>query len=68
MTRRSGSGRSLTRQRERRVRDAADETHLNQTFVRVDAKTYKAFLVILDAPPSGEGYRRLMNASKPWTQ
>lgn len=39
---------------------------LDQTRVKVDQKTYDHFLEVLDLPPSGEGFARLMAASKPW--
>ncbi|MDD1617692.1 MAG: hypothetical protein LUQ28_14725 [Methylococcaceae bacterium] len=39
---------------------------LDQTRVHVDQKTYNHFLEVLDLPPSGEGFARLMAASKPW--
>ncbi len=48
------------------ARRAAEEALLDQTFLRVDAETHARFLDILDNPPSGEGYRRLMDAPKPW--
>lgn len=48
------------------ARQAAENALLDQTFVRVDAETYAQFLAVLDRPPSGEGYERLMRAPKPW--
>ncbi len=48
------------------ARCAAEEALLAQTLVRVDAETYAHFLNLLDQPPSGEGYERLMKAAKPW--
>jgi uncharacterized protein (DUF1778 family) len=48
------------------ARQAAVNALLDQTFVRVDAETYAQFLSVLDRPPSGEGYERLMRARKPW--
>ena len=48
------------------ARRAAEDALLDQTFLRVDAETHALFLDILDKPPSGEGYRRLMDAPKPW--
>jgi uncharacterized protein (DUF1778 family) len=47
------------------ARHAAENALLDQTFVRVDAETYAQFLSVLDRPPSGEGYERLMHAPKP---
>ena len=48
------------------ARKAAEETLLDQTLVRVDAETYSQFLLVLDQPPSNEGFARLMAAPKPW--
>ena len=48
------------------ARRAAEEALLDQTLVRVDQATYDHFLAVLDKPASGEGYERLMQASKPW--
>ena len=48
------------------TRRAAEEALLDQTYVRVDRTTYRAFLEVLDRPPSGEGFERLMAARKPW--
>ena len=45
---------------------AAEDTLLDQTLVKVDADSYQHYLAILDQPPSGEGFERLMNAPKPW--
>ncbi|MBP7340252.1 DUF1778 domain-containing protein [Niveispirillum sp.] len=47
-------------------RQAAENALLDQTFVRVDADTYAQYLAVLDRPPSGDGYERLMRAPKPW--
>lgn len=48
------------------ARRAAEDALLDQTLVRVDAETYAHFLNVLDQPPNGAGYKRLMNAAKPW--
>ncbi|MHB1353173.1 MAG: type II toxin-antitoxin system TacA family antitoxin [Thiobacillus sp.] len=48
------------------ARRAAEDALLDQTLVRVDQKTYKHFLNVLDKPPGGEGYNRLMKVKKPW--
>lgn len=48
------------------ARRAAEDALLDQTLVRVDAQTYAHFLDVLDQPPKGEGYERLMKAAKPW--
>lgn len=45
---------------------AAEDTLLDQTLVKVDAESYQHYLDILDQPPTGEGFARLMNAPKPW--
>lgn len=46
---------------------AAEDTLLDQTLVKVDAESYRRYLEILDRPPEGEGFARLMNAPKPWS-
>jgi len=48
------------------ARRAAEESLLDQTLVRVDKKTYDHFLEVLDQPPSGDGFERLMSAARPW--
>lgn len=48
------------------ARRAAEEALLDQTLVRVDADTYAQFLAVLDEPPTGPGFDRLMNAPRPW--
>jgi uncharacterized protein (DUF1778 family) len=45
---------------------AANEALLDQTRVRVDRETYEKFVAVLDQPPSGKGFARLINAPKPW--
>lgn len=45
---------------------AAEETLLDQTLVRVDVDSYQHYLAILDQPPGGVGFERLMSAPKPW--
>lgn len=45
---------------------AAEDTLLDQTLVKVDADSYRHYLSVLDQPPGGEGFERLMNAPKPW--
>jgi uncharacterized protein (DUF1778 family) len=50
------------------ARRAAEEAVLDQTLIRVDQATYDLFLEVLDQPPSGAGFDRLMRASKPWAQ
>lgn len=48
------------------ARRAAEESLLDQALVRVDQNTYDYFVEILDRPPSGDGFERLMAAGKPW--
>ncbi len=48
------------------ARRAAEESLLDQALVRVDQETYQRFIEVLDQPPAGEGYERLMAAPKPW--
>lgn len=45
---------------------AAEDALLDQTLVRVDEESHRHYLAILDQPPGGEGFERLMNAPKPW--
>lgn len=48
------------------ARRAAEEALLDQTFVSVDQETYERFIAVLDRPPSGAGFGRLMSVRKPW--
>lgn len=48
------------------ARRAAEEALLDQALVRVDAETFDHFARILDAPPAGAGFDRLMAARRPW--
>lgn len=48
------------------ARRAAEESLLDQCLVRVDQEAYQHFLDLLDQPPDGEGFERLMSAPKPW--
>lgn len=48
------------------ARRAAEESLLDQALVRVDEETYTHFLEVLDHPPGGAGFDRLMAATKPW--
>ena len=48
------------------ARRAAEESLLDQTLVRVDAETFAQFTDLLDRPPTGSGYERLMSAPLPW--
>ncbi len=50
------------------ARRAAEDTLLDQTFLRVDEQTYQHFLNVLDVSPHNEGFKRLMNARKPWAE
>ncbi|MBI4921778.1 MAG: DUF1778 domain-containing protein [Devosia nanyangense] len=45
---------------------AAQETLLDQTLIHVDRETYDFYLSVLDQPPSGDGYERLMKVRAPW--
>ncbi|MEC4593040.1 MULTISPECIES: type II toxin-antitoxin system TacA family antitoxin [Nitrospirillum] len=45
---------------------AAEDTLLDQALVRVDVDSYRHYLALLDQPPGGEGFERLMKAPKPW--
>ncbi|MCW5867435.1 MAG: DUF1778 domain-containing protein [Candidatus Eremiobacteraeota bacterium] len=47
-------------------RRAAEDALLDQTLVRVDQATYEHFLEILDKPPAGNGFEKLMQAKNPW--
>jgi len=49
-------------------RRAAEEALLDQALVRVDRETYDHFLKVLDQPPAGKGFERLMKAGKPWAK
>jgi uncharacterized protein (DUF1778 family) len=48
------------------ARRAAEDALLDLTLVRVDADAHARFLAVLDQPPDGEGYGRLMAAKTPW--
>jgi uncharacterized protein (DUF1778 family) len=48
------------------ARRAAEEALLDRTLVRVDRQTFEHFLAVLDQPPAGEGFDRLMRAPRPW--
>lgn len=48
------------------ARRAAEEALLDQTLVRVDRETWDRFLSVLDQPPGGDGFERLMRAPAPW--
>lgn len=50
------------------ARRAAEEALLDQALVRVDRATYDHFLKVLDRPPLGKGFERLMKAGKPWAK
>ena len=50
------------------ARKSAEDALLDQIFVRVDKETYDHFLNVLDQPPSGEGFNRLMKVHKLWEQ
>jgi uncharacterized protein (DUF1778 family) len=48
------------------ARRAAEDALVDQTLVKADPDSYKHYLAVLDQPPSGEGFERLMNAPKAW--
>jgi len=48
------------------ARRAAEDTLLDQALALVDQPTYAHFLAVLDQPPGGAGFERLMAAGKPW--
>jgi uncharacterized protein (DUF1778 family) len=50
------------------ARRAAEDALLDQTLVRADRQTFEHFLGVLDQPPGGEGFERLMRAAKPWAE
>lgn len=50
------------------ARHAAEESLLDQALVRVDQATYGHFLEVLDQPPNGDGFERLMAAPRPWNK
>lgn len=45
---------------------AAEDALLDQTLIRLDRPAYDHFLSVLDQPPCGAGFDRLMNIQKPW--
>ncbi len=47
---------------------AAQDTLLDQTLILVDRETYDFYLSVLDQPPSGEGFERLMKVTPPWLE
>lgn len=48
------------------ARRAAEDAVLDQSLVVVDEQSYQLYLDILDRPPSGDGFTRLMKAPAPW--
>jgi uncharacterized protein (DUF1778 family) len=50
------------------ARRAAEDALLDQVLIQVDQATFDQFNAILDHPPSGEGFARLMTAPKPWSK
>jgi len=48
------------------ARRAAEDTLIDQTLIKVDAESYRRYLAVLDQPPSGKGFERLMKAPRPW--
>lgn len=45
---------------------AAEDTVVDQALVKVDEDSFQHYLSILDKPPGGDGFEKLMNASRPW--
>lgn len=45
---------------------AAENTLLDEALVKVDAESHRHYLSILDQPPGGDGFERLMGAPRPW--
>jgi uncharacterized protein (DUF1778 family) len=50
------------------ARREAEDALLDQTLVRLDKQTYEQFVSLLDKPPMGSGFDRLMKADKPWVE
>ena len=50
------------------ARRAAEDALLDQALIRVDQETYDQFLKILDQPPGGKGFERLLKAESPWLE
>lgn len=48
------------------ARQAAEDALLSQALVRVDQAAFDDYTRMLDQPPSGEGFERLMNVKAPW--
>jgi uncharacterized protein (DUF1778 family) len=48
------------------ARRAAEDALLDQTLVRVDSESHAHYLAVLDEPPGGDGFERLMRAQRPW--
>ena len=59
-----GQGRSRSDFMIEAARRAAEESLLDRTLVRVDRQTYEHFLAVLDQPPGGEGFERLMRSPR----
>ncbi len=53
-----------TKPRIEAARRAAEESLLDRTLISVDRQTYELFLAVLDHPPGGEGFERLMRAPR----
>lgn len=50
------------------ARREAEDALLDQTLVRLDKQTYDQFINLLDKPPMGSGFDRLMKVDKPWVE
>lgn len=49
------------------ARRVAEEALSDRTAIQIDAVTDEHFRAILDAPPAGEGFDRLMRTRPPWS-
>ena len=47
---------------------AAEDAVLDQTLVKVDRESFDHYVSVLDQPPGGEGFERLMRAKRPWVE
>jgi len=45
---------------------AAEDAVIDQALVKVDEDSFHHYLAILDQPPGGDGFVKLMNAPRPW--
>lgn len=45
---------------------AAEDAVIDQALVKVDEDSFHHYLAILDRPAGGDGFKKLMNAPRPW--